>query len=61
MNNAGVSQAGLVFQTSFEVHQRVFEVNTLGVISLTSAVLPHMMDRRAGHFVFVGSISGIKG
>ena len=61
VHNSGISQAGLVHRTSLEVVQKIFEVNTLGVISLTNAVLPHMMNRRAGHFVFTGSISQLTG
>ena len=58
MNNSGRSQRGLVVNTEFKVDQELFELNVLGTISLTKAVLPHMIERNAGHIVAVSSVVG---
>nr|KAG5695186.1 hypothetical protein BaRGS_018308 [Batillaria attramentaria] len=36
----------------------MLETNVLGVLSLTKCVLPHMMQRKAGHIVVMSSIAG---
>jgi short-subunit dehydrogenase len=41
-----------------EVDRQVLEINTIGPISLTKAVLPHFIERKAGHVVFTSSIAG---
>ena len=58
MNNSGRSQRGMVVNTEFKVDQELFELNVLGTISLTKAVLPHMIERNAGHIVAVSSVVG---
>ncbi|XP_062590643.1 dehydrogenase/reductase SDR family member 7-like [Saccostrea cucullata] len=58
VNNAGRSQRSLIERCPVEVDRQVFEINTLSPISLTKAVLPHFMERIAGHVVFTSSIAG---
>ncbi|PVD28029.1 hypothetical protein C0Q70_10610 [Pomacea canaliculata] len=58
VNNAGRSQRALWMKTSLEVDREVLELNTLGPVSLTKAVLPHMVKRQSGHIVVVSSIAG---
>jgi short-subunit dehydrogenase len=41
-----------------EVEQAMLELNTLAVISLTKAVLPHMVKRKTGHIVVTSSVAG---
>lgn len=36
-----------------------FRVNLLGVILTAQAVVPHMIERRAGHIINMGSIAGL--
>ena len=43
---------------SAEVTSMLFKLNTVGPICLTRAILPHMIERRKGHFVVVGSMAG---
>jgi short-subunit dehydrogenase len=57
-NNAGISQRGDVLTTSLEVYQKIININLLGVIALTKAVLPFMIDQNSGHIVVTSSISG---
>ncbi|KAL8559469.1 hypothetical protein ACOMHN_037133 [Nucella lapillus] len=61
VNNAGRSQRALWANTSLEVDRAVLELNTLGPLSLTKRVLPHMLARRAGHIVVVTSVVGRMG
>jgi dehydrogenase/reductase SDR family protein 7B len=58
INNAGIGQSALALDTSIEVTERIFRVNTLGVIALTRALLPHMLERGTGHLVATSSVLG---
>ena len=58
MNNAGRAQRALVEKTSLEVDQGLLDLNVVGVISLTKAVLPHMIERHEGQIVVVSSVTG---
>nr|XP_022335139.1 dehydrogenase/reductase SDR family member 7-like [Crassostrea virginica]XP_022335140.1 dehydrogenase/reductase SDR family member 7-like [Crassostrea virginica] len=58
VNNAGRSQRSLIERCPLEVDKQVIDINTLSPISLTKAVLPHFIKRRAGHIVFTSSIAG---
>lgn len=41
-----------------EVDREVLEINTFSPISLTKAVLPHFLERKAGHVVYTSSVAG---
>lgn len=58
VHNGGVSQRSLVKDTLLEVDRRLLEVNYLGAVALTKAVLPSMLAARAGHFVVISSVMG---
>jgi len=58
INNAGVSQRAAVRETSLEVDREIMDVNYFGTIALTKAVLPHFLEREAGHIVVISSILG---
>ena len=58
MNNAGRSQRGAWDKIKVAVDRAMLEVNVLGALSLTRAVLPHMMQNRRGHIVAVSSVAG---
>ena len=58
INNAGVSQRSLSYETSFEVDRKIMEINYFGTILLTKLLLPHMLERRSGHIVVVSSLAG---
>jgi short-subunit dehydrogenase len=58
VNNGGVSQRSLAKDTAFEVDQALININYLGTVRLTKAVLPSMLERRAGHIVVVSSLVG---
>ncbi|HEY9103658.1 SDR family oxidoreductase [Chitinimonas sp.] len=58
INNAGISQRSLARDTLLAVDKQLMEVNYLGTIALTKAVLPGMLARQAGHVVAVTSLVG---
>ncbi|XP_073248845.1 dehydrogenase/reductase SDR family member 7-like isoform X2 [Porites lutea] len=58
VNNAGLAQMGSSVASSLDVDQAVMKVNVLGAISLTKAVLPHMVHNKSGQIVVVSSASG---
>ena len=58
VNNAGISQRGTVADTEMAVLQRVFQINFFGAVAMTKAVLPDMLERRAGHIVVISSLTG---
>ncbi|NKY25425.1 SDR family oxidoreductase [Nocardia gamkensis] len=56
VNNAGESQAGPLAELPTDAVERLFQLNVLGPVALTSAVLPGMRERRYGRVVMVGSM-----
>ena len=58
MNNAGRAQRALVEKASLEVDRALLDLNVVGTISLTKAVLPHMIEHREGQIVVVSSVTG---
>jgi dehydrogenase/reductase SDR family protein 7B len=58
INNGGISQRDLVVNTSFDVDQRLINVNYLGTVKLTKALLPHYIKNKSGAFITVTSLVG---
>jgi len=58
VNNGARSQRSLVEKTPLEVDRALLDINLVGTISLTKAVLPHMTERHKGQIVVVSSILG---
>ena len=58
INNAGISQRSLVVDTDLKVDERIFRVNYFGTVALTKAMLPHFIEKKAGHVVVVTSVVG---
>ncbi|MDH4089153.1 MAG: SDR family oxidoreductase [Cyclobacteriaceae bacterium] len=58
INNGGISQRSLIRETTMEVDRRIMEVNYFGAVALTKNLLPHFVDRKAGHFVTLSSVTG---
>lgn len=61
VNNGARSQRGLVKNTPLEVDRALLDLNTIGTISLTKAILPHMIERNEGQIVVVSSVLGKHG
>jgi short-subunit dehydrogenase len=58
VNNGGVSQRSLIAETEFEVDKKLIEVDYLGTVALTKALLPHFIKSNKGHFVTITSLMG---
>ncbi len=56
--NGGISQRSLALETRTEVDRRLMEVNYFGNLEITKSVLPHFINRKAGHIVVVSSVMG---
>jgi NAD(P)-dependent dehydrogenase (short-subunit alcohol dehydrogenase family) len=61
VNNAGVGFARNIEQTSEAEIARVMDVNFMGVLRTTRAVLPHMRARRSGRIINITSVGGLVG
>ncbi len=59
INNAGVSQRSLTFETSPEVDRKIMEVNFFAPVELTKQLQPFLKD--GAHLVVISSISGLFG
>ncbi len=55
---AGISQRSLVAETPIENDRKIMEVNFFGVVALTKAVLPHMIENGEGQLVGTSSLVG---
>lgn len=60
-NNAGISQRSLFVDTEISVYRKIFDVDVIGPIALTRAVLPTMLARKEGNIVVISSIAGKMG
>jgi len=58
VNNGGRSQRSLAVETSLDVCQALLDINTLGTISLSQAVVKQMGEQKGGLIVVVSSIAG---
>ncbi|MCK0133479.1 SDR family oxidoreductase [Arenibacter sp. S6351L] len=58
INNAGISQRSLIMETDLLVYQKLMDVNYMGTIALTKAILPYFVSQKNGHFVTVTSLMG---
>lgn len=61
INNAGLSQRSLAIETDIEVDKRLIEVDYIGTVALTKAVLPYMIRNGGGQIAVVSSLMGIFG
>ena len=61
INNAGIYKARSFLEYDPEDFRALMEVNLIGVVNLTQAVLPDMLARQAGRIVNVASSAGKAG
>jgi NAD(P)-dependent dehydrogenase (short-subunit alcohol dehydrogenase family) len=59
VNNAGVVFGGPFLEVPLERHLLTYRVNVEGVVAMTHAFLPDLLDRPEGHVVNVASASGL--
>jgi 3-oxoacyl-[acyl-carrier protein] reductase len=61
VNNAGVVRDNLLAMLDDDDIRAVLDTNVGGTLNVTRAVVPHMISRRAGRIVNLGSVAGDKG
>ncbi len=61
VNNAGTAKFGGFLDLSPEEWENIIKVNLMGVYNVTRAVLPEMVERKAGDIVNVSSSAGQRG
>ncbi|HEY7117850.1 MAG TPA: SDR family oxidoreductase [Tepidisphaeraceae bacterium] len=59
VNNAGIGSVGTVLTTKEEDLDRLWRVNVKGVMFMTQAFLPAMVERQWGSIVNIASIGGV--
>lgn len=61
INNAGVTRDTLALRMSDDDWRRVIDVNLTGAFNCARAALKHMVRRRSGRIVNIGSVVGYRG
>ena len=58
INNGGISQRSKIIDTDFSVYRKLMEIDYLGTVALSVAVLPIFIQQKSGHFAVVTSLMG---
>lgn len=58
INNGGISQRSLIVDTDISVDKKLMDVDYLGTVALSKALLPRFIKNKNGHFVVVTSLMG---
>jgi NADP-dependent 3-hydroxy acid dehydrogenase YdfG len=58
INNAGLMPLSYFKNRKIEEWEQMIDVNIKGVLYCTSAVIPHMLDKKSGHIVNLSSVAG---
>ncbi|RHW33349.1 SDR family NAD(P)-dependent oxidoreductase [Neobacillus notoginsengisoli] len=61
INNAGVGYFGPLMEMNNPEIEEMFQINTLGTIYMTKAILPFLQKRQAGQVVNIISTAGLRG
>lgn len=57
-NNGGISQRSLIINTDISVDRKLIEVDYLGTVALSKAMLPHFIQNQSGLYVITSSVMG---
>ena len=58
VNNGGISQRSPIIKTTIDVDRKLMEIDYLGTVALSKALLPHFVANKTGHYVVVSSVMG---
>ncbi len=61
VNNAGIAESAPFLRSDAALWTRTMDVNLMGAVRVTQAVLPAMIEARFGRIVMVASTAGLKG
>ncbi len=59
VNNAGFGLIAPLAEVGLEDLRLQFEINVIGLVAVSQAVVPHMVSRGTGKIVNIGSVSGL--
>ena len=58
INNGGISQRSLIADTKISVDKKLMEIDYLGTVALSKALLPYFIEKQSGYYVTVTSLMG---
>ncbi|WP_332695581.1 3-ketoacyl-ACP reductase [Halalkalibacter lacteus] len=61
INNAGVGVRGSFQELSTDQWKKVLDTNVMGIVHVTKAALPGMIEKNKGDIINISSMSGLKG
>ncbi len=61
VNNAGITQPLKIMDIRHENYDAVLDVNLLGTLNMSQAVIPHMRARKSGKLINMSSVSAQRG
>ncbi|WP_077617026.1 3-ketoacyl-ACP reductase [Bacillus sinesaloumensis] len=61
INNAAVRAYGSFLDLGTETWEKLLDTNIMGIVHITKAVLPGMIERNRGDIINISSMSGLKG
>lgn len=61
INNAGAGFVNTLEHTSEEQIQKIMDINFMGVVRTTKAVIPHMRQANQGQIINISSVGGLVG
>ena len=61
VNNAGILITGSFLDQTDEEMRRIFETNYFGIVNLTRAVVPGMIEQKSGRIINIASLAGLMG
>ncbi|WP_404332401.1 3-ketoacyl-ACP reductase [Mesobacillus maritimus] len=61
INNAGVGARGSFLELATDEWKKVLDTNVMGIVYVTKAVLPGMIEKNKGDIINISSMSGLKG
>ncbi|WP_026690966.1 3-ketoacyl-ACP reductase [Alteribacter aurantiacus] len=61
VNNAGVAARGSFQELETADWEKVLNINIMGIVHITKAVLPGMIENNRGDIINISSMSGLKG
>jgi len=59
VNNGGISIRSMAKDTPLELDMKVMDIDFIGQVALTKAVLPSMIERKSGNIVVTSSVMGL--
>jgi len=58
INNGGISQRSLIIDSKFEIYQKLINIDYLGHVAISKAILPYFIDQGGGSYVVISSVMG---